>query len=168
MGSKKAAPPGESRKRAASLRAQDQAFRDFELAKPPSSRRARELWLQHAAGFILFEKVRAAGLATLESDATPTTRSAVELAVNKTLYALMMQIDGVASGLSGYGHELSLSFGVELRKGDAVVDKLDLFDGDGMCMGYHSWMDGDFGTDPVVSTMKKKGTRTRKPVRSRK
>ena len=28
---------------------------DFELATPPTGVRQRELWLQHAAGFILFE-----------------------------------------------------------------------------------------------------------------
>jgi hypothetical protein len=30
----------------------------YELVEPPSERRARELWLQHAAGFIFFEDVR--------------------------------------------------------------------------------------------------------------
>jgi hypothetical protein len=167
MGSKSAYSPDNTKDRAARLRAQAQAFRDIRLAKPPSRQRARELWLQHAAGLILFEKVRAAGLATLEPDATSPTRAAVELAVDATMYALMMQIDGVSGGLKGSGHELSLSLCVELRKGDSIVDKLDLHHGDGMCMGFHYWLEGDFGTDPVVAAGRARSkARATRPVRS--
>lgn len=163
MPSKTPSPRQRPENRDADLRAQAAAFRDFKLAKPPSGQRALELWMQHAAGLILFEKVRAAGLATLESDAPAEVRSAVELAVNATTYALMMQIDGVSGGLRGAGHELDLSFGVQLVKGQAPVSVMDLRDGDGMCMGYHAWIDGNFGEHPVLA-----GSRTRKvPTRKR-
>jgi len=146
----------------ASLRAQAAAFREFRLAKPPSGRRALELWMQHAAGLIFFEKVRAAGIATIEPGVRGEIRAAVELAVDATAYALMMQIDGVSGGLRGGGHELELSFGVQLTRGESVVGKLDLREGDGMCMGFHSWVDGDFGEDAVVARPHAKKTRTRK------
>lgn len=166
MAPKKASPARARKQRAASLRAQAKAFREYRLAKPPSERRARELWLQHGAGFILFEKVRGAGLATVEPNATSTTRAAVQLAVDATMYALMMQIDGVSGGLMGNGNELRLTFGVELRNGDAIVDKLDLFDGDGMCMGFHSWLEGDFGEHPIVATEEETSAPTTKLKRS--
>lgn len=36
------------------------------------------------------------------------------------------------------------------QNGDsAVIDELDLANGDGMCLGYHGWREGDFGADPV-------------------
>jgi hypothetical protein len=146
--------------REANLRAQAAAFREFKLAKPPSGQRALELWMQHAAGLILFEKVRAAGLATIEPDAPAEVRRAVELAVDATTYALMMQIDGVSGGLRGAGHELDLSFGVQLVKGQSPVGVMDLREGDGMCMGYHAWIEGNFGKDPVLA-----GSRTRKARR---
>src|SRR5262245_41165886 len=143
-------PLNESANRAASLRAQAAAFRDFSLANPPTEPRSLELWLQHGAGFIFFEKVRAAGLATLAPDAPEEVRAAVELAVDATIYALMMQIDGVSGGLRGGEAEIALTFGVDLIKDDAVVANVDLRNGDGMCMGFHSWVDGDFGSDALV------------------
>lgn len=135
---------------AASLRAQAAAFREFSLANPPAEPRMLELWLQHGAGFIFFERVRAAGLATLAPDAPEAIRAAVELAVDATTYALMMQIDGVSGGLRGAEAQIALTFGVDLLKNDAVVATVDLRNGDGMCMGFHSWVDGDFGDDAVV------------------
>ena len=134
----------------AAARAQDAALREFELGPAPSDPRAREVWMQHAAGFILFEKVRAAGLATLEPTAPSAVRTAVELAVDAATYALVMQIDGVSGGLRGSRTSIELTFGVEMTQDDAVVAKLDLREGDGMCMGFHSWVEGDFGRQPVV------------------
>jgi len=143
-------PITDSANSAASLRAQAAAFRNFALATVPTEPAALDLWLQHAAGFILFEKVRAAGLATLEANAPKEIRAAVELAVDATVYALMMQIDGVSGGLRGAEAEIALTFGVDLIKDDTVVANVDLRNGDGMCMGFHSWVDGDFGSDAVV------------------
>jgi hypothetical protein len=136
--------------RDASLRAQSAAFRDFRLSEPPTESRALELWMQHAAGFVLFEKVRAAGLATLEESASDAVRAAVELAVDATMYALMMQIDGVSGGLRGANRDLALKFGVELTTNKTTVAEVDLRNGDGMCMGFHMWCDGDFGEASIV------------------
>jgi hypothetical protein len=106
--------------------------------------------MQHAAGFILFEKVRASGLATLDEDASDDVRAAVELAVDATMYALMMQIDGVSGGLRGADRELELRFGVGLRKNNTMLAEADLRNGDGMCIGFHMWCDGDFGEAAIV------------------
>jgi hypothetical protein len=134
----------------ASLRAQAVAFRDFALSEPPKESRALELWMQHAAGFLLLEKVRAAGRATLDENASDAVRAAVELAVDATMYALMMQIDGVSGGLRGANHDLELKFGVVLTSNQTTVAEVDLRNGDGMCMGFHMWCDGDFGNIRIV------------------
>lgn len=136
--------------REAASRAQAVAWRRSVLATPPSEPRERELWLQHAAGYIFFEKIRAAGLATMSIDASDEVRSAVTLAVDATMYALMMHIDGVAGGPSGPGGSVDLTVGVELTKDGEVIERMDLRQGDGMCMGFHYWVDGDYGEDPVV------------------
>jgi hypothetical protein len=31
-----------------------------------------------------------------------------------------------------------------------VLSEVDLRNGDGMCMGYHGWLEDDFGKDPVA------------------
>jgi hypothetical protein len=136
--------------RAARLRAQERAFREFHLAKPPAEPRKLELWLQNAAGFLIFEKVRAAALATLEESVSAETKQAVQLAVDAAIYSLMMQIDGVSGGLGSWDLELELTFGVELTEDGRAVASMDLREGDGMCMGFHSWLEGDFGGTPLV------------------
>src|SRR5262245_22570094 len=116
MPSRRSSPLLYASNRRASLRAQAAAFRDLTLARPPAGGRQLELWMQHAAGLILFQKVRAAGLATLTSKLSARTRAAVKLAVDAVMYALMMQIDGVSGGLRGAGREVALTFVVELSK----------------------------------------------------
>jgi len=78
----------------------------------------------------------------------------------------MMIIDGVTGSLSNADLSVDLKVIARLvrRAGDAVVQQLDLFEGDGMCMGYHGWRDGDFGKTPVA---KRRGARrsTRKNKR---
>lgn len=32
-----------------------------------------------------------------------------------------------------------------------IIEQMDLRDGDGVCMGFHSWKEGNFGTDPVAA-----------------
>jgi hypothetical protein len=112
--------------------------------------------LQHAAGLLLFEKVRAAGLATLGPSAPDKINAAVKLAVDSTMYALMKQIDGVTGGLRGNGYDLALSFGVERTRGGIVVSKVDLRHGDGAFMGFHYWLEGNFGEDAVIDSKRSK------------
>ena len=62
----------------------------------------------------------------------------------------MMVIDGVSGAVRDGARALELDVRVRLREGDAIVGELPLSEGDGMCMGYHSWLNGDFGDDPVA------------------
>lgn len=116
------------------------------LANPPEDPRRRELWLQHVAGHILMEDVRGAGL----EKARAGEPSAV--AVDGAVYGLMQVVDGVTGAMHNDEWEVSVRVRVELRRrGDeAVVGAIDLDEGDGFCTGYHGWVEGDFGQDPIT------------------
>jgi len=127
---------------------------DFILGPLPTSQRRRELWLQHAAGFILLEDVRGYAIARLDPALDAAARAAALKAIDDSLYGLMLVIDGVTGGLGNSEYLVHLQTSVCLkRKGigsDELVDALDLSEGDGMCMGVHGWLQGDFGDDLVV------------------
>ena len=122
------------------------------LAEAPIEARARELWLQHAAGLTLFHNVRTIAIGEIDAALGPEAQAAARKAIDDALYGLMMVIDGVIGGPSNERYEIELKFHVQLhdRVEDKVIDDIDLFHGDGMCMGYHFWMEGDYGENPVT------------------
>jgi hypothetical protein len=127
---------------------------DFELVPPPADDRQRELWLQHAAGFILFEDVRQYARERLGAELDATARAAAMRAIDDTLYGLMMVIDGVTGDLANPEMRVQMKVGVELVSRNAdeeeTLQYIDFQNGDGMCMGYHGWMEGDFGRNPIA------------------
>jgi hypothetical protein len=127
----------------------------YELATPPSEPRARELWLQHAAGFIVFEDIRRYALDKLDPALSDEARAAAEKAIDDAVYGLMMVIDGVTGGVSSSTHNVYIDFLIRLvRRVDSIdegaVAEVDLRHGDGMCMGYHGWREGNFGGDLIA------------------
>ena len=122
---------------------------DFELPDPPSDSRQQELWLQHAAGFLLFQEARQHAIDEISEKATKRERKLIEKGIDDTLYGLMMLIDGVTGRLESEDYRVELEHAVKLLKKSGadyrVVRRVDLFEGDGMCMGYHSWKEDDFG-----------------------
>ena len=132
------------------------ATHNYQLAPPPASNRARELWLQHAVGFIVFEDIRRYALDKIDPHAPPEVHQAIQKGIDDAVYGLMMVIDGVTGALSNDSERVELSIVARQvitdKKGvSAVINELDLARGDGMCMGYHGWLNGDFGTDPVAT-----------------
>jgi hypothetical protein len=126
---------------------------DFILGPLPTSERRRELWIQHAAGFILFEDVRGWAIQNLDPNLDATARAAALKAINDTVYGLMMVIDGVSGGLGNSDYLVHLQTKACLTRMESpgeVTYSLDLARGDGFCMGYHGWVEGDFGKDPVA------------------
>jgi hypothetical protein len=126
-----------------------------ELVAPPTEPRSRELWLQHAAGLIFFEDVRRYAMERIDPALTGEARAAVQKGIDDALYGLMMVIDGVSGGISNASHTVYIDFIVRLAtRGDSenggVLSEVDLRNGDGMCMGYHGWLEDDFGKDPVA------------------
>lgn len=132
-----------------------------ELAQAPVEPRARELWLQHAAGFIFFEDVRRYAMERIDRTLTAEARAAVQKGIDDAVYGLMMGIDGVSGGLSNSTHSLSIDFLVRLATRGVesnVISELYLREGDGMCMGSHYWLESDFGKDPVAVSKKPEST----------
>lgn len=137
---------------------------EHELADAPAEPRARELWLQHAAGFIVFEDVRRYAMERIDPSLTGEARAAVQKGIDDAVYGLMMVIDGVSGRLSNATHNVYIDFFVRLaNRGEKmnVESEVDLRHGDGMCMEYHGWLEGDFGKSPVALPAKPKSTSTK-------
>lgn len=129
------------------------ATSEHELVDAPAEPRARELWLQHAAGFIIFQDVRHYAMERIDPTLPNEARAAVQKGIDDAVYGLMMVIDGVTGGLSNARHTVCIDFIARLAtRGDSasVISEVDLRRGDGMCMGYHGWLEGDLGKHPVA------------------
>jgi hypothetical protein len=124
---------------------------EFQLAPPPSEARQRELWLQHAAGFILFEDARNYALERIDAALDDASKEVARRAIDDALYGMMMIIDGTTGALRHADLSVELEVVARIRHGEAIIQQLSLRDGDGMCMGYHSWREGDFGAVPVAT-----------------
>jgi len=111
---------------------------DFTLAPAPTTERLLELWLQHAAGLIIFEDVRGYAFERLDPNLDEKTREIATKAIDDAIYGLMMVLDGVTGSLGNSEYRLGLKTEVYLSRGD------------GMCMGYHRWLEADFGEEPIA------------------
>lgn len=130
------------------------ATSDYTLSMPPNDPRGLELWLQHAAGFILFQDMRDYAIHRIDPSITDEAQTAARKGIDDAVYGLMMILDGVTGGLENGRNRVNFRVAVELNECDSqqVISAVDLADGDGMCMGYHSWLEGDFGDAPIVDT----------------
>lgn len=126
------------------------ATHEFELTDPPDNPRKRELWLQHALGVIIFEDVRDYAMQKLPTDLPEEALMAAKQAIDNTIYGFMMILDGVTGSLENKYHSVQIRAAVEMTEKDSarVVQTIDVLNGDGMCMGYHSWKENDFGETP--------------------
>jgi hypothetical protein len=124
----------------------------YELKQPPEDARSRELWLQHAAGKIIFEDARQCAIDEIPEDVDEDTRDKIIDGINNTIYGIMQIFDKVSGSFSNSEFIVEFDNIIKLisRKDDQVIDQVDLSDGDGMCMGYHGWLEDDFGEDPIV------------------
>jgi hypothetical protein len=117
------------------------------LGAIPDTERGRELWFQNAAGYILNRDAGLYAVRQLDPDLSPDARAAALKAINDTLYGMCMIADGVTGGISTPEGHTSLSIQVDHQPEEAsstMPFRLDLFDGDGACMGYHAWIEGNF------------------------
>src|SRR5262245_49353786 len=96
-----------------------------ELTPTPKDRRTRELWLQHAAGFILFQDSRAYALDRIDPRLDAKARAAVVKGIDDALYGLMMIADGVSGHLSNDSDEITVAMLVRhSRKSSSGNDAL--------------------------------------------
>lgn len=124
----------------------------LELQSPPPGETSFEMWLQHAAGRIFFEDVRGYARGQIDRSLPIEAQAAAEKAVDDAVYGLMMVIDGVSGSLRNEHQSVEITVAAQLvnRQTGEVAATLDLRTGDGMCMGYHGWTQGDYGDHPVA------------------
>jgi len=123
----------------------------FKLTNPPAGDRSRELWLQHAAGFIIFEDMRNYAVKQIPADTDAKTRRQILNGIDDAIYGLMMIMDGVVGVLENDEYKVSFESNILLERNGEVIQKINTFHGDGMCMGFHDWRDGDFGEDSIYT-----------------
>ena len=116
------------------------------LASIPSDITNLSLWLQHAAGKLLLDATHERARSKLPAGLSDEARAAALQAVDDAVYGLMQLLDGVSDPLSNDECYVTL----RRSSDDAVLHALDLQDGDGMCMGFHGWVEGDFGDLLVI------------------
>jgi hypothetical protein len=127
---------------------------DFVLRQAPADPRQRELWLQHIAGLIIWEDVRAYALKRIDPALGDDAKAAATKAVNDAVYGLMMVVDGETGTVRSAERAAFLNVSVRYEF-SGQTEIFDLSEGDGMCMGYHGWMDGDFGDAAVAAPRSK-------------
>ena len=122
------------------------------LAQPPVGERELELWLQHAAGLIVFQDIRDYAIEQMDDSLSGESRLAALKAIDDAVYGLMMIIDGETGTLQSETHQVRLNVSVLLTdlETEEISAEVNLLEGDGMCMGFHGWKDGDFGSDAIV------------------
>lgn len=122
---------------------------EYSLTEPPTDEREKELWLQHGAGFIIFQDARQYAIDEIPANYDDEQRSIALKAIDDAIYGLMMIIEGVSGCLKNEKFMLSIETKVKLQainKNELeLVEELDLAQGDGMCMGYHGWREDDYG-----------------------
>lgn len=122
------------------------------LTSPPLDDRSRELWLQHAAGFIIFRDMKEYAINNIPQDTDENTKEKIIRGIEDTIYGLMMIMDGVVGNLKNDEYTVSIENNILLEKNGKVIQKINTFYGDGMCMGFHDWRTGDFGEDSIVES----------------
>jgi hypothetical protein len=119
----------------------------FDVGPIPEDAHARLIHLSNAFGRLLFETVRASTREAATS--IPDTRQTqLDELLDAQLYAVLQLIDGVTVpiGNDRIRVEFVLKARLRERENDKVIEEVELGpDGEGLCMGYHGWVDGDFG-----------------------
>jgi hypothetical protein len=122
----------------------------YTLTNPPENERDRELWMQHAAGHIIFHNIRRYAMRKIPQDLDDATKEKIIDGIDNTIYGYMMMLDGAFEPFTNDSYEVSIDTKIVLSKNDGeIVHAIDTLEGDGMCMGYHGWMEGDFGEVPI-------------------
>lgn len=112
----------------------------------------RKRWL-HAAqrfGLHLMSASHDYAIDRIPADATPRERELATAAARDAIYGMMMLFDGVADSDIDSRHSACYKLIAEiiLNDDDRVVADFELApDGDGLCMGYHGWLDSNFSAD---------------------
>ncbi|MBJ7428654.1 MAG: hypothetical protein JHD28_06840 [Bacteroidia bacterium] len=119
------------------------------LTEPPKDERSKELWLQHAAGFIIFQDMRKYAIDRIPDEQDDDIRRKIIAGIDDAIYGLMMMMDGVTGTLANEEYLVRIESKILLERNDEIVQEINTLEGDGMCMGFHGWKEGDFGEAPI-------------------
>jgi len=89
----------------------------------------------------------------IPADTNEKTREQILNGIDDAVYGLMMIMDGVAGTLQNDEYKVMIEYKIILKKNGEILQSINTLDGDGMCMGFHGWKDGDFGEDDVVTSL---------------
>jgi hypothetical protein len=121
------------------------------LTYPPHDDRSRELWLQHAAGFIIFQDIRKYAIERIPIDIGEEIKEQVIKGIDDAVYGLMMMMDGVSGTLGNDEYLVRIESKILLEKNEIIIEEISTLEGEGMCMGFHGWKEGDFGNDSIYT-----------------
>ncbi len=114
----------------------------------PAEPHRRWIAAGNAFGRRLMAAARDYAFGRIPATASPEAQELARKAALDAIYGTMMLLDGVAPSTVGPEHaaEYVLLSRVRSRQSGQAVERFELApDGDGLCMGYHGWVDGDFG-----------------------
>jgi hypothetical protein len=114
----------------------------------PSEVHARWIRAGNTFGRHLMAAARDYAFGRIPKDTPPAQRELAEKAALDAIYGVMMLLDGVARSPIDDEHraEYVLSLRVLRESEEAPVERFELApDGDGLCMGFHGWVAGNFG-----------------------
>lgn len=117
------------------------------LSNPPEDERDKELWLQHAAGYILFRDIKDYAVSNIPTNTDASIKELIIKGIEDAVYGLMMVMDGVTGTLENDNYRVKIESNIILEKNGVEVEKINTLNSDGMCMGYHEWKDGIFGEE---------------------
>src|SRR5215469_14060694 len=111
----------------------------YSLTNPPAEERSRELWLQHAAGFILFQDMRQYAINQIPAGLDDRTKEKIITGIDDAVYGLMMILDGVTGRLGNDEYAVTMETIIKLERKGETIQRINTLHGDGMCMGFHGW-----------------------------
>jgi hypothetical protein len=123
----------------------------IDVGELPEEAHARLIHLSNVFGRVLFDTARSPSPKDGESlpEAANTEAAAV---VDRTLYGALQVLDGVTPPIGN--EDLDIEFVLTARVSDRatgqLIDEIELGpNGEGLCMGFHGWVEGDFGSVPI-------------------
>lgn len=124
---------------------------DDHLSELPDNPRERSLWMQHGVGYLLMRDIREAMHKEIERDVEPKYRQVAQSVVDDTIYRMCMLVEGIGPPLKNGSHTLSVDLVgrlIENATGEVLAEQ-SMRDGDGITVGFHGWIEGEFGEGNV-------------------
>ncbi len=105
------------------------------LKNPPENLTDRELelWLQNAAGVLIFENIRNYAIRKIPESLTIEQQTEINQGIDNTIYGFMMMMDGVAGALENEEYSVRIENKIVLEKNGERILEIDTLESDGMC-----------------------------------